>query len=88
MRKFGLGMFAVLILAGAPGPGVADEFFGKLERVDLDSVTLRGPDNSMIVVRVDGGHRRDAAPFLGKTVTVHFQNDRGECRALRFGAAR
>jgi len=88
MRNLGLGILVALILVGAPGVGTAEEFFGKLERVDLDTVTLRGPDNEMIVVRVDGGNRRNAAPYLGKTVIVYFQNEQGECRAVRFGSSR
>ena len=65
-------------------PCHAEEFAGKLERVDLETVTLRGSDNQRLVIRVDRGSRQAAAPFLGKWVTVDFSTDDGQCQVVRF----
>lgn len=73
-----------LVFLGVPSLCLADEFAGKLQRVDRETVTLRGGDNQNFVLRVDGDNRIQAAPFLGKSVTVDFLNDQGVCRALRF----
>ena len=66
----------------------AEEFAGKLERVDLESVTLLGSDNQRLVIRVDRGSRQAAAPFLGKWVTVDFRTEGGQCQAVRFRSSR
>jgi len=88
MRDLWLGILSALFLAGAPQAAWAGEFLGMLERVDRDTVTLRGPDNRTLVVRVDTGKRRSAAPFIGKTVTVQFSDENGGCRAVGFRSAR
>jgi hypothetical protein len=74
----------VLIIFGAPSLCRADEFAGKLERVDRETVTVRGGNNQSLILRVDSDNRILAAPFLGKSVAVDFLNERGVCRALRF----
>jgi len=66
----------------------AEEFAGKLERVDLESVTLLGSDNQKVVIRVDRGSRQAAAPYLGKWVTVDFKSNSGDCQAVRFRSPR
>jgi len=63
---------------------LADEFDGKLERVDLQSVTVRGCDNSRKVLALEQKDRQKAAQFLGKSVTVVFKTENGEQKALFF----
>jgi hypothetical protein len=71
-----------MVLIVLPSFACAEEFAGKLERVDRDSITVLGGNDQRLVVRVDGSKRLQAAPFLGKSVTVYLSNERGECRAL------
>ncbi|HMK33744.1 MAG TPA: hypothetical protein VK463_01670 [Desulfomonilaceae bacterium] len=77
-------ILVTLAVCSTAQPCRSEEFAGKLERVDIETVTLIGSDNKRMVVRVDTGNRYKAAPFLGKTVTVDVNNDQGECRAIRF----
>ncbi|MGO9568303.1 MAG: hypothetical protein ACLP5H_12250 [Desulfomonilaceae bacterium] len=88
MRDRCLGILLILAVTGLCQPCCAEEFAGKLERVDLESVTLLGSDNQRVVIRVDRGSRQAAAPFLGKWVTVDFRNEGGYCQALRFRSGR
>lgn len=66
----------------------ADEFAGRLERVDLESVTLRGSNDKPFVLRINWDRRFQAAPFLGRWVTVDFRNEQGEPRAIGFRSDR
>jgi len=66
----------------------ADEFAGRLERVDLESVTLRDSNDKLVVLRVNRDRRFQAAPFLGRWVTVDFRNEQGEFRAMGFRSDR
>ena len=88
MRVRWLWMMLFAALSAAPQCCLAGEFAGWLERVDLESVTLRDSDNKPVVVRVERNHRFQAAPFLGKWVTVDFQTEKGEFRALGFRSCR
>lgn len=82
-----LGFAVVLLLSLLPGTCPAEEFAGKLERVDLTTVTIIGSNNKQVVMKVDGGKRREAAPYLGKSVSVEFRKDNGACKAVRFSSA-
>jgi hypothetical protein len=88
MRDRCLGILLILAVSGLSQPCCAEEFAGKLERVDMESVTLLGSDNQRLVIRVDRGSRQAAAPFLGKWVTVDFRNEGGQCQAVRFRSGR
>lgn len=88
MRDRCLGILLVLALSGVCQPCHAEQFAGKLERVDLESVTLLGSDNQRRVIRVDRGCRQAAAPFLGKWVTVDFRTEGGQCQAVGFRSNR
>jgi len=79
---------AALVILAAPSWCLAEEFAGKLQRVDRETVTVRGVNDQSFVFRVDSDHRMQAAPFLGKSVAVDFLNDQGVCRALRFRSPR
>jgi hypothetical protein len=74
----------VLAIVGELQPCWAGEFVGRLERVDLQTITLRGPDNKRFVVQVDRNHRQLAAPYLGMWITVDFITDQGAMRAKGF----
>jgi hypothetical protein len=84
MRSPILGILLVLAIASELQPCWAGEFAGRLERVDLQTVTLRGHNNQLLVVRVDRDHRQQAAPYLGMWVTVDFTTDQGTIRAKSF----
>ena len=84
MRGYWLGIATALLTAAALQPCMAGEFAGRLERVDLQTVTLRGNDNKLLVVHVDKNHRLQAASFLGRWVTVDFQSEHGAFQALGF----
>lgn len=84
MRSPILGLMFVLVIAGEFQPCLAGEFVGRLERVDLQTITLRGSDNRRVTLQVDRNHRQLAAPYLGMWVTVDFTNDRGAMRAKGF----
>ncbi len=71
-------------LLGSPLLCAADEFAGRLERVDMESVTLRDSNDKLVVIRVNRDRRFQAAPFLGRWVTVDFRNEQGEFRAIGF----
>ncbi len=87
MRDRVLGILMVLILVALVQTSKAEEFLGKLERVDWETVTIVDCDNKKFVLRVDGDHRREAAVFLGKRVVVDFKPDDGHLRAVRFRAS-
>jgi hypothetical protein len=88
MRGRWLGMVLSAGLLVLPQICAAGEFAGRLERVDWESVTLRDSNDKLVVVRVNKDHRSQAAPFLGKWVTVDFRNDKGEYRAIGFRSCR
>ena len=88
MRSPILGIMLVLAIAGELQSCWAGEFVGRLERVDLQTITLRGPDNQRLVVHVDRDHRQQAAPFLGMWITVDFITDQGTRRAKGFRCTR
>lgn len=81
-RWLGMVLFAGLLVL--PQVCTAGEFAGRLERVDLESVTLRDSNDKLVVVRVNKDHRFQAAPFLGKWVTVDCRSEQGEFRAIGF----
>ncbi len=83
-----LKILLIFLLFCVCQPCCAEEFAGKLERVDLQTVTVLGCGNRRLVIRVDRGGRRAAAPFLGKWVTVDFTNTGGEYRAIGFRSCR
>jgi hypothetical protein len=84
MRSPLLGIMLVLAIAGELQLGWAGEFVGRLERVDLQTITLRGTDNQRFIVQVDRTHRQQAAPYLGMWITVDFITDQGAMRAKGF----
>jgi len=84
MRSPILGILLVLAIFSEIQPCWAGEFAGRLERVDLQTVTLRGLDNQVMVVQVNRDHRQQAAPYLGMWVTVDFVTERGAVRAKGF----
>lgn len=88
MRDRCLVIALIMVLIGLPSWASGEEFAGKLERVDRDSITVRGGDDQRLVARVDGNNRLRAAPFLGKSVTVYLSHERGECRALGLKGSR
>ncbi len=88
MRGHWLGALLSASILVLPQLCLAGEFAGRLERVDLESVTIRDSSDKLMVVHVDSSHRHQAAPFLGRWVKVLFQDENGVCRALSFGAPR
>ncbi len=78
------GVLLLALLLCNPQPCAAEEFNGKLQRVDLTTVTLFSPDNQRLVVTVDLPERQKAAAHLGKSVTVLFRVENGEQRAVLF----
>lgn len=84
MRDRWLGILLGFFVLSTSQVCVAEEFAGKLQRVGIKTVTVVGSDNQKKVVHVKRGQRREAAPYLGKSVTVDFRTERGECRAIRF----
>jgi hypothetical protein len=88
MRGLWFRMACVLIILGTEKIVSAEEFLGKLERVDWETVTLRDGDNNKLVAKVDLQSRREAAVLLGKTVTVDLMVENGDCRAVGFRSNR
>jgi hypothetical protein len=84
MKDRCFGILLALILFGTVQNCLAEEFSGKLERVDWETVTILGSDNQRLTVRVDQDNRKQAAPFLGKWVNVDLNLSRGEPLAIRF----
>ena len=85
-RWYGL-LFFVFVLSCAQ-LCYGGELAGKLERVDLKTVTLRSPDNQKLILKVDKCDRKKAAPYLGKSVTIQFRIENGEQRAVLFRSFR
>jgi hypothetical protein len=77
------GLVLALVLC-APLSCAADELSGKLERVDLSTVTLRTTDNQQLVLGVNPGDRQRAAPYLGKSVMVQFRTEQGAKKLVLF----
>ncbi len=88
MKDGCLTILLIFLLFCANQPCRAEEFAGKLERVDIDTVTILGCGNRRLVIRVDRGSRLAAAPFLGKWVTVDLTTAGGEYQAVRFRSCR
>ncbi len=86
MRDGWLGLLLGLVLVSMPLDCGAEEFAGKLQRVGIDTVTVVGSDNRKVVMHVKRGQRRQAAPYIGKSVMVDFRTERGEWTAIRFRA--
>ncbi|MEW6352029.1 MAG: hypothetical protein AB1646_23510 [Thermodesulfobacteriota bacterium] len=62
----------------------AGEFEGKLERIDRHTVTLLGPNQTRLVLKVDRPDVQKAAAFVGKSVSVEFASEEGHKRLLMF----
>ncbi len=84
MRDGWLGLLLGVVVFGMALECGAEEFAGKLQRVGIDTVTVVGSNNTKVVVHVKRGQRRQAAPYLGKSVMVDFRTESGECKAIRF----
>jgi hypothetical protein len=83
MQGLCLGLLVAVALA-AGQPCFAGECAGKLERVDITSVTLLTPDNQKVILSVDPSDRQRAAQYLGKSVTVQYRTEKGSSKALLF----
>ncbi len=82
MRALSL-VVALLIGLGAV-PVLGNEFSGKLERLDRQTVTLIGPDKTRLVLTVDEPDIQKAAAYVGKSVNVEFSVQEGHNRLLLF----
>lgn len=85
-RCSGIILFVILLSWGSVCG--AEQIAGKLERVDMDTVTIRCSNNKKMVMSIDRGHRRQAAPFLGKWVVVDSLREKGDFKAVGFKSAR
>jgi hypothetical protein len=85
MMKASLALTAcwIFVLLIIP-PLHAEELSGQIERVDWETVTLRGANNNKVIVRVDGQKRLEAAQFLGKTVRVEIRGQDGNFSVMKF----
>ncbi|GEM_PF-862634 len=88
MRGRILSMLTALVLISTPGICLAGECAGKLQKVGLKTVILKAGNDHRIVFHVDNGHRAMAAPYIGKLVTVKFDQKDGRRQALLFRPAR
>ena len=84
MRDRWLGILLGLIVFSTAQVCAAEEFAGKLQRVGMNTVTVVGSGNQTVVMQVKRGQRREAAPYLGKSVRVDFRTEQGACTAVRF----
>jgi hypothetical protein len=84
MRDRWLGILLGLFVLSTPQVCMAEEIAGKLQRVGMHTVTVLRSDNQTMVVQVRRGQRREAAPYLGKSVMVNFRTEQGKCRAIGF----
>lgn len=75
------GFLLIAVFVSTNYPCFADEYVGKLKRVDRKTITLVG-DNKKIVLEVDSNVRKLAAPYLGKSVSVSFQFQSGKNKAV------
>lgn len=82
-----LGVMLLPVLLSANQVCIAGECAGKLQRVDWKTVTLRSNDKP-IVLKVDPDVRKKAAAYLGKSVTVSFESESGQGKALLFRSCR
>ena len=82
--KASLQLIACLVfILSIMTPLHAEELSGQIERVDLETVTLRVVNNK-VIVRVDGQKRVEAAQFLGKTVRVEIRGQDGNFSVMKF----
>lgn len=84
MRDRWSGLLLCFAVCAAPQLCYAEQIAGMLVRVDRHTVTVRQRNDRKVVMQVENGQRREAAPYLGKWVKVDFRNERGSCRVLRF----
>ena len=66
----------------------AEQIAGKLERVDMDSVTIRCSNNKTMVMSIERQKRKQAAPFLGKWVVIDSRQEKGDVKAIGFRSGR
>lgn len=78
-RCWALVIITVFVVTGSPC--FADEYVGKLQRVDMKTITLQGKNKPM-VLEVDSQVRKVAATYLGKSVSVSFCLESGKHKAL------
>ncbi len=84
MRTSCSGIFLFVILLCASHVCGAEQIAGKLERVDMDTVTIRCSNNKKMVMSIERGNRRQAAPFLGKSVLIDSRQEKGDFKAVGF----
>lgn len=84
MRDRWLGILLGMVVLSTPQVCAAEEFAGKLQRVGMNTVTVVGSGNQKVVMHVKRGQRREAAPYLGKSVRVNYRTEQGSCTAVRF----
>jgi hypothetical protein len=80
-------VLAIVVLTGGEALAAEQMVTGKLERVDLDTVTVCSRDNRCHKLEIDKTCRMKAAPFLGKSVLVDVKNENGAVRAISFRSA-
>ncbi len=78
MKTLLLGAVGLLFLVCVCGDSDADEFCWKLTRIDNDSITLVGTDDTRKTAKIGRDERSKVAAFLGKSVKAHFENLKGE----------
>ncbi|MGO8819870.1 MAG: hypothetical protein ACLQT6_11915 [Desulfomonilaceae bacterium] len=83
---YALGVLLMALAFSWSASAAAYEFSGKLERLDSNTVTLLGKDSDKKTGRICQEQRERAARFLGKSVTVNFEKQRGEEWATSFEA--
>lgn len=85
-RCSGILLFVIILCSGHVC--AAEQIAGKLERVDMDTVTIRCSDNKKMVMSIERRKRVQAAPFLGKWVLIDSRRDRGDVKAVGFKSGR
>lgn len=84
MSKIWLGVWSLLALISFSSVSLADEFLGKLARIDNDSVTLIGANDTRKTAKICKDDRPKVAAFLGKSVKVDFEDLKGEQWVVKF----
>lgn len=78
MKSIWLGAVSLAAVFGLCGNSTADEFCWKLTRIDNDSVTLLGVNDTRKIAKIGRDDRPKVAAFLGKSVKAHFEDQKGE----------
>ncbi len=78
MRTLWLSAVCLVCFLALSVFALAEDFMWKLARIDTDSVTLIGANDSRKIAKIGQNDRAKVAPLLGRSVKAYFEDLKGE----------